>query len=166
MCGLCTAAGTALARGGSMVALPLTMVMLLMIASSGSLEPAAVSANAARELYEQGYALWQRGDKQAACIKLAQSNRLHESIGCRLNLARCQRWQGLPERARMSFQEAALMARAAWRHRSWPMRSDQPRCRGCIFHRDTHPPHRCDPPRQPRRLSQQRPLLHLLHRSR
>lgn len=92
--------------------IPVALV-LLVLTSSGALEPATLRESAARQLYVQGYALWQRGDKHEACTKLERSNQLHESIGSRLNVARCQHWQGLTAHARASFTKAATMARAA-----------------------------------------------------
>src|ERR1051325_3142120 len=64
-------------------------------------------AAAAEALFDEGKALYAKGDYQAACPKLAESYRLDPGTGALFALALCHERAGKPASAWVEFMEAA-----------------------------------------------------------
>ena len=93
-------------RGRRRLVAGLALMAALVVPSLAQADVAAAEA-----LYREGRALMEKGDLDAACPKLAESQRLDPSSGTALNLALCHLKQGKTATAWAEYLVAARVAR-------------------------------------------------------
>lgn len=93
-------------RGRRRLVAALALVAPLLVTA-----PAQADVAAAEALYREGRALMEKGDLDAGCPKLAESQRLDPSSGTALNLALCHFKQGKTATAWAEYLVAARLAR-------------------------------------------------------